>query len=209
MKRLGGFLLTVMLCLSLFGCAGAAKPDDPTITPPVPETAETAEESAEPMTLDALNVEFAVGDRDAAPLLEMQKSFPAVFMTALDGQNVIVKRIDVTFGTSGEATETALRSGAVQLAFLTAEDYFPYRSGLIVAAERSDAPDLAQGLIVLATSDDAAADERLAGALREALPELADVLASYTEPTAGGVYEYDAARIEALSALYEKENMPT
>ncbi len=160
----------------------------------------------EPLRLASLNVEFAVGGRDPAVLLALRDTFPPLLIDALSEQNVTLDSAAVTFGTSGEATQLAMRSGAVQLAFLPAEDYFPYRGGLIVAAEAGGAPDLSLGLIVAAASDDAAADERLADALRAALPALRSALASYTGEAAAGAYGYDAAVLEQLGALYEAQS---
>ena len=200
MKRWFALLLTAALCLSLFACAKPKAPD----APPAPPPAEDPSAPAEPLRLDALDVEFAVGARDADALLALQKAFPQAFIDALAKQDAEIGAVTVTFSPSGEATAAALGSGAVQLAFLPAEDYFPYRSGLIVAAEQGGGPELSQGLILSAVTDDAAADDRLAEAIRAALPDLVAVLAPYTGAPADGAYAFDEAQLAALSALYEE-----
>lgn len=190
--------LALAACLVLTACQKGAEPapapaDDEPTTPPV--------EEARPLVLDSLNVEFVVDGRDPDALLSLRTDFPDALRAALERRNVTVDEIAVTFGTSGEATEAALQSGEVQLAFLSAADYYPYRSGQIVAAEQGDEPDLALGLVVSAVSDDAEADDRFADSLRDALPTLTDALASYAnEP-----YGYDPAQLEQLAALYEQE----
>ena len=198
-------LLSVLLCLSLAACAkdGPAQPDAPDAPPPAVDPAQEPAAPAEPIRRDELDVEFAVGDRDTDALLALQQAFPQAFIDALAAQDAEIGAVNVTFSTSGEATMAALGSGAVQLAFLPAEDFYPYRSGLIVAAEQSGEPALTQGLILSAVTDDAAADDRLAEAIRAALPDLADVLAPYTDEAAAGVYAWDESQLTALSALYE------
>lgn len=201
MKRVLALLLSAALCLGLAACrrqspdAPSDTPDDPIVDPGVP--------ADEPLRLDALNVEFAVGDRDPDMLLALQREFPQALRDALARQLVEVDSVTVTFGPSGEATESALQNGAVQLAFLSAEDYFPYRSGMVVAVEQGEGPDLTLGLVVSAVSDDDAADERLAEALRAALPDLAELLEPYTSEYAAGCYTYDAELLEQLSRLYD------
>lgn len=207
-------LLTAALCLLLAACArsapvppGTDAPQASAQTPAAqsaPETPQTPEPPSEPLRLAALNVEFAAAGHDETVLLKLQKDFPAALIEALRAQNVELGAAAVTFGTSGEATQTAMLGGAVQFAFLTAEDYLPYRGGMVVASEDSAEASLSQGLAVLAASDDAAADERLAQALRGALPELAPMLADYTGAAAHGRYTFDAARLEALDSLYQQ-----
>ena len=178
-------LLLAALCLTLAACARAEQPDggENTGTPVLDGPVEDLDGAAdEPLKIDALNVEFAAAGHDEDALLALQRDFPAALIEALDARAVEVGSVSVTFGTSGEAMETAMRSGAVQLAFLPAEDYFPYRGGMIVAHE--DLPDgelsASAGLAVAAASDDAHADERFTEALRAALRDLAPVLAPYT-----------------------------
>ena len=181
--RRGALALLLALLLALAACA--KPPEDPPVPPAPP-----AEE--EPLSLAALAVEFAVDGRDADTLLALQKAFPAALTDALAAREVTVETVTVTFGTSGEATEIAVESGAVQLAFLNAADYLAYRSGDVVAlAGGGDAerPDL-----LLAG---ASVDPRLAEALRDALPDLAPTLAGYA-PAVGGVYVWDEAAAAAL-----------
>ena len=191
--------LALAACLVLTACH---KSVEPTPTPAETEPPAPPVEEAQPLVLDSLNVEFVVDGRDPDALLTLRTDFPEALRAALERRNVSVGEIAVTFGASGEATEAALQSGEVQLAFLSAEDYYPYRSGQIVAAEQGSEPDLSLGLIVSAVSDDAEADDRFASSLRDALPALTDALASYAnEP-----YGYDPAQLEQLAALYEQES---
>jgi len=191
--------LALAACLMLTACQKAA---DPAPQPAEDEPATPSVEEAQPLALERLNVEFVVDGRDPDALLSLRTDFPDALRAALERRNVTVDEIAVTFGTSGEATEAALQSGEVQLAFLSAEDYYPYRSGQIVAVEQGSEPALTLGLIVSAVSDDAEADDRFADSLRDALPELTDALAPYAnEP-----YGYDPAQLEQLASLYEMES---
>ena len=191
--------LALAACLMLTACQKAA---DPAPQPAEDEPATPSVEESQPLALERLNVEFVVDGRDPDELMALRADFPEALRAALEKRNVTVGEIAVTFGTSGEATEAALQNGEVQLAFLSAEDYYPYRSGQIVAVEQGSEPALTLGLIVSAVSDDAEADDRFADSLRDALPELTDALAPYAnEP-----YGYDPAQLEQLAALYEQES---
>lgn len=212
-KRIAAVLLAA-LCLTLAACKqpagpqpaapGTDAPQSSAQTPAQPSAPDAPEPPPEPLRLNALNVEFAVAGHEENALLALQKSFPAALTDALKAQNVEVGSVSVTFGTSGEATQTAMLGGAVQLAFLPAEDYFPYRGGMVVALEDGVDAALSQGLLVAAASDDESADERLADVLRDALPSLASVLAPYTDGGANGLYRFDAARLAELDRLYEE-----
>ena len=190
--------LALAACLMLTACQKAA---DPAPQPAEDEPATPSVEEAQPLALERLNVEFVVDGRDPDALMALRADFPEALRAALEKRNITVGEIAVTFGTSGEATEAALQNGEVQLAFLSAEDYYPYRSGQIVAVEQGSEPALTLGLIVSAVSDDAEADDRFADSLRDALPELTDALAPY----AVAPYGYEIAQLEQLAALYEQE----
>ena len=191
--------LALAACLMLTACQKAA---DPAPQPAEDEPATPSVEESQPLALERLNVEFVVDGRDPDELMALRADFPEALRAALEKRNVTVGEIAVTFGTSGEATEAALQNGEVQLAFLSAEDYYPYRSGQIVAVEQGSEPALTLGLIVSAVSDDAEADDRFADSLRDALPELTDALAPY----AAAPYGYDSAQLEQLASLYELES---
>ncbi len=200
--------LLAAACLAFAACARIARPDAP--APSKPQEIEDPGVPADtPLTIDALGVEFSVSGHDEDALLTLQKEFPAALIDALSLQMVEVGRVSVTFGTSGEATQIAMLDGAVQIAFLPAEDYFPYRAGMIVAHENLSDADLSTGLIVAAASDDASYDERLVTALRDALDTLAPMLAPYTADDAEGQYVFDAARLDELSRLYEEQEGKT
>ncbi|MCR5826293.1 MAG: hypothetical protein K6G54_06985 [Oscillospiraceae bacterium] len=187
--------LLMALVLVLSACTKTPAPDAP--DDPAP-TAPDVSEVHEPLALETLSIEFTVGERDADALLALQKTFPAALTDALAQQSVSVGTVEMTFGVSGAATETALESGAVQLAFLAAEDYFLYRNGEIVAVEQCEDTDGMRSLLVSGV-----AEPRLTEALRAALPALAEQLAAYTSADAAGVYTYDEAAVAALKAQYE------
>lgn len=197
MRRVLALLVCATLCLALCACAGMA----PSAQPAEPD--KPAARPAEPLVFDTLGVEFSVDGRDVDMLLALQAEFPQALIDALHAQSVEVGGVSVTFGTSGEATESALQSGAIQIAFLSAEDYFAFHSGMVVATEARETPELSQGLIVCAVSSDASADERFAEALRAALPDLTEVLAPYTAESAAGVYRYDTSELETLGREYD------
>ena len=176
----------LLLTLALSACGVVTPPTD---EPPVDEP--SAVEEREPLRLDALNVELVAQERDTDALLALQKAFPAALQAALAAQDVTVDAVNVTFGTSGAATATALRDGAVELAFLPAESWTEAEQGVLVALERGNADDPARSVMVLA------ADEpRLTDALRAALPALAPVLSDYAD----GGYVWDEAEAAALTA---------
>lgn len=176
----------LLLTLALTACVAVTPPTD---EPPVDEP--SAVEEREPLRLDALNVELVAQERDTDALLALQKAFPAALQAALAAQDVTVDAVNVTFGTSGAATATALRDGAVELAFLPAESWTEAEQGVLVALERGNADDPARSVMVLA------ADEpRLTDALRAALPALAPVLSDYAD----GGYVWDEAEAAALTA---------
>ncbi|MBO4915303.1 MAG: hypothetical protein J5449_08870 [Oscillospiraceae bacterium] len=200
-RRITALLAALALCLGLCACRrylpeNSGKPQEaPPVTPAEPAAGET---ETEPLTLDALNVEFAVGARDVNELLTLQKRFPDALINALGAQRVDVGKVDVTFSPSGEATQAAMKSGAVQLAFLPAEDYFAYPFGTVIAAEKAAVPELTTGLILSADGG-----ERLVSALRKALPDLKRVLSSYTSETALGTYVFDEEALTQLERLHE------
>lgn len=201
MKRLVWLALALCLLLTACGKAQNAPPE----TPEAPEPDDGQVQRAPPLRLGTLNVEFVVDGRDPDRLLALRSDFPWALQDALEQQSVTVEKINVTFGTSGEASEKALENGSVQVVFLSAEDYYPYRSGQIVAVEKAAEPNLTLGLIVSAVSDDPEADDRFAESLRLALDGLTTALAPYTSEEAQGVYVYDTAFLEQLASLYERE----
>lgn len=196
MKRLFAAALTLALCLVLTACAKGATPSDSDI-PNTPDASGVV--TQEPLTLDALNVEFAVGGRDPDALLALRAAFSQALIDALAAQNIDVGGVNVTFGASDEATAEAVRSGAVDIGFLAAEAYFAYAPEQAVLAIEQGEPDLSLGLIVTA------ADARFADGLRLALPDLAETLTAYTGEAAGGAYTYDENLLAQLLALYEAE----
>lgn len=185
-------LLALLAALALFlvSCRPATpEPSTPPDTPPTPT-------EPAPLTLDALDVEFAVDGRDADALLTLQKTFPAALTDALSKQNVTVGAVNLSFGASGEATLSALRLGTVMLAFLPAEDAFAYLGGTLVAVERGADDDLTRSVLLLALDE-----PQLAEALRAALGDLEATLADYA-----GAYEFDEPSIAALQTVYEENN---
>ena len=204
MKRALAALLSLALCLALTACAKSDAPRDGDR----PDAANTAQEDVNgiPVSVqinDTLHVEFVAGDRDVDELLALQSAFPQALSDALEKQGVTFDTIGVTFGTSDEATLEAIRSGAVDVGFVTAETAVAEYPDGVIAIEQGEDPDLASGVIVLGEKLSAAAWNPTA-VLRAALPDLAPVLIRYTGEDQGGAYVplTDAVR-ERLTALCE------
>ena len=214
MKRGLSLILTLALCLALAACSksGAAQGGDtPADTPDVPATPDAAAPDingggSEPVHIDGtLNVEFVAGERDIDELLALQSEFPQALLDALAQQNVTYDAVSVTFGTSDEATLLAVRTGAVDIGFITAETAVAEAPDGIVAIASGEEPDLSSGVIVLSSHWRTASWEP-ADALLAALPGLAPALARYTGAEQGGVYvPVTDAVLEQLLALYEAE----
>lgn len=199
-------LLLAALCLALVSCSRQTPPsgsggDEPgdIIDPGVPADV--------PLEIDVLRVEFVTGGRDVDELLKLQSAFPQALIDALADWNVNVGSVNVTFGTSDEATVTALQSGAVDVGFLSAEAYFAHEDALLCAAtEVQEPPGLDLSVIVLRADADAA----LENALRGAAESLAPVLASYPPAREGGeadgLFTADASALDALRLLHEAES---
>ncbi|MBQ9458727.1 MAG: hypothetical protein IJU66_02220 [Oscillospiraceae bacterium] len=198
MKRLAAFLSLLLICLALTAChrylpentgqpagAGESAPD-----PAAP--------ASEPVQMRELNVEFSIGSRDAASLLTLQKEFPQALKSALGKNGVEVEAVNVTFGASGEATVSALKSGSVQIAFLSAEDAFSLSAGEPLAAENASAPELSLSVIAVSPKLDKPA---VVTALRDSLPALAPTLSRYTGEESSGMYS--DALLSRLAQLYE------
>lgn len=195
MKRFLTLLLAAAMCFALAACHKylPESKDDPAAPPGSVETADPAGRG--PLALDALNVEFVAGGRDADELLKLKSEFPRALTDALAKRDVAVGAVNVTFGTSDEATAEALQSGAVDLGFLPAEAVIGKGIG-IIAVERNEDPDLSMGVIAFNWSG---WEERelanyigysgdLVDALFAALPDLAPVLTRYTGEERGGHY---------------------
>lgn len=191
MKRSLTLLFALALCLTLTACHRYL----PETTDKEPNTAEEQVETAapaapendaepeEPLQLDVLNVEFVAGERDVDELILLKQSLPRALINALDKRNVKVGELNVTFGTSDEATAEALRSGAVDLAFLSLEADLD-NGFQLEAVERRDMPELSLSVIAQAGRLSAPLTE----ALLDALPALKDALAHYTGAAQGGVF---------------------
>ena len=201
MKRALSLLLAAGL--SLAACGGQTPPDAPAAPTDGPgSTVEPEPASAPivPVTLDALRVEFVTGERDVDGLLALQSEFPQALIDALGAQQATVGSVSVTFGTSDEATATALRNGAVDIGFLAAETALTDGQTLF-AAEQGGEPDVARSAVVLGRDWPEAATP----ALRAALEALEPVLAHYTGAPANGAYTCDAAYLEQLRLPEEPE----
>lgn len=200
MKHSLTLLLALALCLVLAAChqylpegepAAPSEPVDDPIDPGVP--------ADEPLELDALNVEFLAGDRDINELMALQRAFPKALADALGLRLVEVDAVNITFGTSAEATAEALRSGAVDIAFLPVETVLEQQLEA-VALEQYDAPDLALTAVVQADG----LPVELTQPLLDALPDLTAALAHYTGEEQGGSFvPCTEAFLANLTRLYE------
>lgn len=111
MKRVS--LLATALCLLLVGC-GVQKQPEPPIAP---------------LHLETLTVEFAAVNGEGTALLGALHRFPEKLRSALSENGVEVDQVQITLGTSQDATARAVGQGGVDVAFLTPEGYLVSRSG--------------------------------------------------------------------------------
>lgn len=133
MKRFVFFLVACLLALSLAACGAdtaPTAPDDPSADAP------------EELTLDALRVEFVIGERDTDALMALQKELPPLLIDALAQWGCTVGKINITFGASAEATAQALQSGSIDVAFLPSEVYAACGNALRVAAAQIPTPEM-------------------------------------------------------------------
>ena len=133
MKRFVFFLVACLLALSLAACGA-----DTTPTAPDDPSADVPEE----LTLDALRVEFVIGERDTDALMALQKELPPLLIDALAQWGCTVGKINITFGASAEATAQALQSGSIDVAFLPSEVYAACGNALRVAAAQIPTPEM-------------------------------------------------------------------
>lgn len=133
MKRFVFFLVACLLALSLAACGA-----DTTPTAPDDPSADAPEE----LTLDALRVEFVIGERDTDALMALQKELPPLLIDALAQWGCTVGKINITFGASAEATAQALQSGSIDVAFLPSEVYAACGNALRVAAAQIPTPEM-------------------------------------------------------------------
>lgn len=133
MKRFVFFLVACLLALSLAACGAdtaPTAPDDPSADAP------------EELTLDALRVEFVIGERDTDALMALQKELPPLLIDALAQWGCTAGKINITFGASAEATAQALQSGSIDVAFLPSEVYAACGNALRVAAAQIPTPEM-------------------------------------------------------------------
>lgn len=150
MKRIFALLTALLLALSLAACG------EKTAAPsPAPEEPVTEEPAA--LALDALNVEFVVGGRDASELTALQKELPPLLIDALAQWGCTVEQINITFGTSADATARSLKDGGIDVAFLPSEVYAACGDALRVACAEIPAPEAPfETVFLLLTRSDAA-----------------------------------------------------
>ena len=150
MKRLFTLLLALSLALSFAACG--SKTPAPSPTPDEPDTEEPVV-----LELDELGVEFVVGGRDTSELMALQKELPPLLITALAQQGCTVEKINITFGTSADATARSLQSGSIDVAFLPSEVYAACGDALRVAcAEIPSSEATYETVFLLLTQSDTA-----------------------------------------------------
>ncbi|MDD5914267.1 MAG: hypothetical protein PUC62_08315, partial [Oscillospiraceae bacterium] len=103
MKRIFPLLLAGLFVFLLAACGVPAAPASP----------DAASDGSPALKLDTLNVEFAIGERDADELMRLQAELPPLLLSALENENVTVETVSITFGASAEATAQALEDGSV------------------------------------------------------------------------------------------------
>ena len=111
MKRIFSLLLAGLFVFLLAACGAPAAPALP----------DADSDGSPALKLDTLNVEFAIGERDADELMRLQAELPPLLLSALENENVTVETVSITFGASAEATAQALEDGSVDVAFLPSE----------------------------------------------------------------------------------------
>ncbi|MDO4812719.1 MAG: hypothetical protein Q3995_04260 [Eubacteriales bacterium] len=133
MKRFVFLFVACLLALSLAACGADT-------TPTAPD--DSSADAPEGLTLDALRVEFVIGERDTDALMALQKELPPLLIDALAQWGCTVGKISVTFGASAEATVQALQNGSIDVAFLPSEVYAACGNALRVAAAQIPAPEM-------------------------------------------------------------------
>ena len=150
MKRIFALLLALSLALSLAGCGNQT-------VAPSPASEEPAAGEPLVLNLDELNVEFVVGGRDTSKLMALQKELPPLLIDALAQWGCTVEKINITFGTSADATAQALQSGSIDVAFLPSEVYAACGDALrVVCAEIPSSEATYETVFLLLTHSEAA-----------------------------------------------------
>lgn len=185
--------MLISLLLALSACAAPANqtPESVPVSPDAPDEAQ----DAPPVRVERLNVEFAIEGRDPEVLRGLQAAFPDALTAALAARNVTVGAVSVTFGASGDATAEAIRSGGVDLGFLSAQAAL--ESGVpILALEQTPGPD-SDGSVLAGKAE--GWDEALTSALGDAAP--AELLTGYAGQ--GGFVPAEEQGLSDLKRLYE------
>ncbi|MDY6020082.1 MAG: hypothetical protein SPI70_01530, partial [Oscillospiraceae bacterium] len=83
MKRIFPLLLAGLLVFLLAACGAPAAPALP----------DADSDGSPALKLDTLNVEFAIGERDADELMRLQAELPPLLLSALENENVTVETV--------------------------------------------------------------------------------------------------------------------
>jgi len=206
MKRIRpAALLAAALCLLLAACAKKTPPVDP---PPAPdpgpsEPAPAPPESGE-LTLGVLNLEFVTEGRDIDALRLLQKELPGALIDALSAQECDVSAVNVTFGTSADATVQAIAGGDVSVGFVPSATFFDHERALRAAAvESGRGPDQDASVAVVPAGDDVLGGERFTAALCAALGTVREALVHYTGEEGGGRFTADDDLLENLRRYHD------
>ena len=146
MKRIFSLFLALALLAALAGCRKREPAPDRPDEPVLPEE--------DGIVLAELNVEFSTGTRDMDGLMQLKKDFPPLLIAALGEEGVKVGEVNVTFGTSDEATADALARGTVQVGFVPLETYAAHAEAMrAVCVSNEDADGVERIGLYLPASD--------------------------------------------------------
>lgn len=139
MKKIIALLLVAVMAIGFCACAAKTEtPDEPatteTTTTEATETTETTEPAAEETTteettenqhFDKLTLEF-VPSKDADVIITGTKNLPELVKAEMSKLGYDIDEVDITVGTSYDATGEAMAAGSIDLGWLPGGTYALY-----------------------------------------------------------------------------------